>query len=261
MTDRDALPSDPVDERLLLHALVDGELDAASASALERRLTTDHSLAIDHARVVALRGAMRRLPGTEPSDDLRRRVAAIGNQPSARPARVFDWRALAATILITGILVGGGTYWAATMTVPDMKAADIASSHRRALIAAAPIDIASSDRHRVKPWLDAKTGLSPPAEDFTQDGYALIGARVDIIGNQVAPTLVYRHNEHLISVVAIPRSISLAPTSGLKDMSARGFSLVRWEDGAFTYWAISDLERPELNAFARLFKSRASEKG
>jgi anti-sigma factor RsiW len=260
MTDRDGLPSDPVELQLLLHALADGELDAAGAYALERRLGTDRSLAMDYARIVALRGAMQKLSSPQPSEDLRRRVAAIGGEVSVSSRRDVDWRALAATVLITGMLAGGGTYWAMTRTAPDELAGEIASAHRRALIAAAPIDIASSDRHQIKPWLDTKIGLSPPANDFTAEGYVLVGARIDVIGSQIVPTLVYRHNEHLISVVAMPPSASYSPAPAPRDLSARGFSLVRWEDSAFTYWAISDLERTELDAFVRLFKSRAAEK-
>lgn len=261
MTERDGQPIDPGEARLLLHALVDGELDAASASALERRLATDPPLAAERARIVALRSAMRQLPRPEPSAELRKRVIAIGADASARPARSFDWRALAATALIASLLAGGGTYWGVSSVVPEDMAGDIASSHRRALIAPTPVDMASSDRHQVKPWLDAKIGLSPPADDLARDGFPLVGARIDVIGNHVAPTLVYRHNEHLISVVALPRAVSSQPPAGPSGSSARGFSLVTWEDRAFTYWAISDLERAELDAFVRLFQARAAEKG
>ena len=38
------------------------------------------------------------------------------------------------------------------------------------------------------------------------------------------------------------------------DLSAGGFSLVQWSDGAFAYWAISDMERPELDNFVARFR-------
>ncbi|MGT2464692.1 hypothetical protein ACVOMV_03215 [Mesorhizobium atlanticum] len=38
-----------------------------------------------------------------------------------------------------------------------------------------------------------------------QDGYALLGGRVEVIGDRPMPALVYRHHEHLITLVAAPR--------------------------------------------------------
>ena len=33
------------------------------------------------------------------------------------------------------------------------------------------------------PWLDARVGLSPPAVDLAKDGFALIGGRVEVVGD------------------------------------------------------------------------------
>ncbi|RWC92383.1 MAG: anti-sigma factor, partial [Mesorhizobium sp.] len=45
----DGLPNDPEGIRLMIHALVDGELDAAAALAVERRIAADPALAAEHA--------------------------------------------------------------------------------------------------------------------------------------------------------------------------------------------------------------------
>ncbi|RUW18760.1 anti-sigma factor, partial [Mesorhizobium sp. M4B.F.Ca.ET.013.02.1.1] len=121
--------------------------------------------------------------------------------------------------------------------------------------AASPIDIVSSDRHTVKPWLDARIGVSPPAPDLAQDGYALIGGRVEVIADRPVPALVYRHREHLITLVAEPQQGG--SVSQPEDLSSGGFSLVHWSDGAFSYWAISDMERPELDDFVARFRKAA----
>ena len=55
MTDADRLPTDPQDLLLLINALVDGELDAATALALERRFEADRELAAEYARIRALK--------------------------------------------------------------------------------------------------------------------------------------------------------------------------------------------------------------
>ncbi len=290
----DGLPRDAEGMRLMLNALVDGELDAAAALAVERRIATDPALAAEHGRLVALRAAFARLPAQMPSDDFLARIAAIGQadatgavpatsgevrptRPLAQPqagarrpasaarggswrltARRFggqDWRALAASMVVGAVLASGATQWLMVAGAPDSLAVAVADGHRRSLLAASPIDIVSTDRHTVKPWLDARVGLSPPAPDLAQDGFTLIGGRVEVVANRAVPALVYRHREHLITVVAVPQDKGgvVAPA----DLSAEGFSMVKWSDGAFGYFAISDMERPELDDFVGRFRAAA----
>ncbi|TPM24998.1 anti-sigma factor [Mesorhizobium sp. B2-3-4] len=302
MTHDDGLPNDAEGIRLMIHALVDGELDAAAALAVERRIAADPRLAAEHARIVALQGAVSRLPRPDVSDAFLARIAAVGmagteqqapaeaaepqrGTPSALPGLIsaagggqrrdagtrpsqtrplprarrfgsFDWRAMAASIMISAVLASGATQWVMQSGVDDGFAAAVASGHRRSLLAASPIDIVSSDRHTVKPWLDARIGVSPPAPDLAQDGYALIGGRVEVISGRPVPALVYRHREHLITLVAEPQQGGKITQPD--DISSGGFSMVQWSDGAFSYWAISDMERPELDDFVARFRKAAA---
>ena len=288
----DGLPNDPEGIMLMIHALVDGELDAAAALAVERRIAADPALAAEHARILALQGAVGRLPRPDVSDTFRACIAAIGTAsaqrpqdevpsalpgliagaaqqqrttdtrpPQARPSpRVrrfgsFDWRAMAASIVMTAVLASGATQWVMFNAASDSVAAEIAGDHRRSLLAASPIDIVSSDRHTVKPWLDARIGVSPPAPDLATDGFALIGGRVEVVSGRPVPALVYRHREHLITLVAEPQQGGRVTER--KDVSSGGFSIVHWSDCAFSYWAISDMERPELDDFVARFRKAA----
>ncbi|MCZ8547449.1 anti-sigma factor [Mesorhizobium qingshengii] len=304
----DGLPNDAKGIKLMIHALIDGELDAAAALALERRIAADPALAAEHARIVALRAAVTRLPRPDVSDAFRARIAALGATATAQPAQdeperdelveprpgipsarqdqprgdqlrgttrrdaqtrpsqtralprarrfgSFDWRAMAASIMISAVLASGATQWVMFNSASDGFAAAVASGHRRSLLAASPIDIVSSDRHTVKPWLDARIGVSPPAPDLAQDGFALIGGRVEVISGRPVPALVYRHREHLITLVAEPQQGG--STTAPEDLSSGGFSMVHWSDGAFSYWAISDMERPELDDFVARFRKAA----
>lgn len=258
------LPAAPADLELLLHALVDGELDAATSLALERRLAQDPALAAEHARIVALQEAIRGLPRPELGDAFRARIGALGSRAGTaeRPAGprfgAFGWRALAASILVTAVLASGLTRWTLTRGMPDDVVAAIASGHRRSLLAASPVDVASSDRHTVKPWLDARIGLSPAAPDLAKDGFSLLGGRVEVIGDKPVPALVYKHREHLITLLAAPQSSGTASAPVAAERSAGGFSLLRWADGAFSYWAISDTDRATLEDFVKRFRAAAT---
>jgi anti-sigma factor RsiW len=272
--------------KLMIHALVDGELDAAAALAVERRMAADPELAAEHARLVALRGAVANLPRPSVSDDFLARIAAIaevkdagdtvavqpataeqppqqqqGNVVAMRPRAArwfnsFDWRQMAASIALTAVLASGATQWMTTAdNGSDSFAVAVANGHRRSLLAATPVDIVSSDRHTVKPWLDGRIGVSPAAPDMAKDGYALLGGRVEVIGDRPMPALVYRHHEHLITLVAAPRQNEAKSMPVADDLSAGGFLLVHWTDDAFSYWAISDAERPALDDFVARFRA------
>ncbi|RUU13983.1 anti-sigma factor [Mesorhizobium sp. USDA-HM6] len=287
----DGLPEDPQDMKLMIHALVDGELDAAAALAVERRIAADPDLAAEHARILALRGAVANVPRPAVSDDFLARIAAIAevkasdeaeavraeavkaeSQPQQQQGKViamrpratarwfnsFDWRQMAASIVLTAFLASGATQWLMVENAPDSFAVAVANGHRRSLLAATPVDIVSSDRHTVKPWLDGRIGVSPPAPDMAKDGYALLGGRVEVIGDRPMPALVYRHHEHLITLLAAPRQNEVKSVPVADDLSAGGFLLVHWTDGAFSYWAISDAERPALDDFVARFRAAAA---
>jgi anti-sigma factor RsiW len=261
----DKLPENPEDLRLLLQALVDGELDAAAALEIERRVAGDPALAAEHARIATVSGAVRRLPRPEVSEAFQARIAALGEEETAAPSPAtrpvtarrpssLDWRAMAASIMIAAVLASGGTWWV-MRPVPTGFADAVADAHRRGLLAASPVDVASSDRHTIKPWLDGRIGVSPPTVDLSAEGFKLIGGRVEVVGNVPLPALVYRYNEHLITLVAAPRGSEAGiATLASADLSAGGFSVVHWTDDAFSYWAVSDAERHVLDEFGRRFR-------
>ena len=165
---------------------------------------------------------------------------------------------MAASIVVTAFLASSVTYWAIPRNAPPSIADAVAGLHRQALLAASPTDVLSSDRHTVKPWLDARIGVSPPAVDLSADGFTLLGGRVDIIAGAPVPALVYRYNEHLITLVAVPRQQATADVAVAVPLSADGFNLVHWTDSAFSYWATSDMEKDELDRFVARFRVKAA---
>jgi anti-sigma factor RsiW len=248
------------DEQLLLHALADGELDAATALALERRIAADPALAAEFDLVMVLKEKVARLDQPAVSAELYARIAALAGPQAAatlpvskhRLAFFEGWRAIAASVVVTAFLASSAIFLLDGRHAGFSMEDAVAGSHRRSLLAANPVDIASSDRHTVKPWLDSKLGISPPATDLATLGYPLIGGRVDVLGSNTVPTLVYRHNEHLITVLAVPGSHSeTTPTVEF----AGGYNMVRWTGGGFSFWAVSDLEPGELRAFVTEYRS------
>jgi anti-sigma factor RsiW len=243
-------------DRLLLNAYIDGELDPAHVLEFERRLAEDSALANERRRIEALRDAMReRLPRETASPALRRRVAAL-----ARPRPfAINWRAgwapiaasaataFAAGSLATFVAIGP----VGREPIPEL----LVASHLRALMATQTVDVASSDRHTVKPWFNGKLPQSPRVVDLAAQGFPLVGGRIDVIGLTPVPTLVYRARLHVISVTALPQSARASAPHQPID----GYNLVEWTDGQLAYWAVSDLAPPELENFAKAFRAGNAE--
>lgn len=126
---------------------------------------------------------------------------------------------------------------------------DLVAAHLRALAAASPVDVVSSDRHTVRPWFAGRIGAAPPVPDFAEQGFDLVGGRIDYVGEQRVAAVVYRHRRHLIDVYFLPG----APTEPRSiEVQRRGYTLIRADIGGQTAWIVSDLEDRELRDFERL---------
>ncbi len=243
-------------DRLLLNAYIDGELDPAHALEFEQRLAADVALAEERGRIEALRNALRqRLPRATASPALRRRVAALARpSPLALNWRT-GWAAMAASLLVAVAVGSFGTMVALGPGGREPVAEFLVASHMRALMATQAVDVASSDRHTVKPWFNGKLPGSPRVVNLAAQGFPLVGGRIDVIGLTPVPTLVYRARLHVISVTALPLTDhQVAPPRPIS-----GYNLVEWTDGPVAYWAVSDLAAPELENFAKAFRAGDAE--
>ena len=78
-----------------------------------------------------------------------------------------------------------------------------------------------------------------------------------MVGRDPCPTLVYRHQKHLISLTEMPAGSrsDLARTP----RTINGYNVVHWTENGVSYWAISDLARSKLEEFAQLFRATPAE--
>jgi anti-sigma factor RsiW len=129
----------------------------------------------------------------------------------------------------------------------------LAGDHARALVTGTDIDVASSDRHTVKPWISRELGVSPSVIDLVQSGYPLRGARRGYLEGTAVATLVYSYKQHLIDVYALPATMQTAGLS--KGRSVNGFHCITFSKDGFTMIAISDVDELRLADFVRLLQS------
>jgi len=259
------------DHIVRLNAALDGELDAMSALELERAMRDDHALAAEYRRLAALSEAVRRHVPREPAPQtLVDRIAALAAPiaaepvPAARSATVVPLRrrtwtdtralALAASFAILGFAVGTGVTSLRMQGASQGVAENLVSDFARAEIAGQPFDVASSDRHTVKPWLAGRTTVSASIVDLASQGFPLVGGRVTVVDRIPAPTLVYRHNEHMVAVTELPLDARGARAGGAIE-TIDGYHVARWSDANLSYVAVSDMDEKTLAEFVAAFRA------
>jgi anti-sigma factor RsiW len=136
----------------------------------------------------------------------------------------------------------------------DRLADEVVASHVRALMVDHAADVASSDRHTVKPWFAGKLDFAPPVFDLTAQGFALVGGRLDYLERRPVAALVYRHRQHLINLFVWPSTGDAQP----RRLERQGFHVLRWAAGGMSYWAVSDLNADDLAQF-RLMLGKAAD--
>lgn len=247
------------DDTRLLQAYVDGELDPASTIALEARLAQSAQLRAARDRLRETSAAVRAKADYHPASAAfaARLRASLPDAPGAPARRAWQlprWRWLApAAALGTAVALGMGV--GVTFLDPaegELVAREVISSHVRATLADRLIDVASSDQHTVKPWLSARLPFSPSVADHSGEGFPLVGARLEYVAGKPVAVLVYRRRQHTIDLFAWPgKDLSGAPAERF------GFNVERFSAGGLQYWAVSDLNRKELEDFVRLAARRS----
>lgn len=101
----------------------------------------------------------------------------------------------------------------------------------------------------MKEWFDGKVKFALPVHDFTNDGFALQGGRLDLVYGRTVAALVYARRGHLINVFIWPtREPDSSPHAG----SRQGFQWVDWQKGKLGFCAVSDADPAELEQLRHL---------
>lgn len=240
--------------RELLPFYFDDELDRATSRNLETHLDGCADCAATLIELDALRQTLREhAPRYAAPQALRERLQSLLPKPlAAQPRRMpRRWLAIAASWLLA-FAIGGATV---ALLRPqgahdeDQLARDLFSSHWRALAATSPVDVISTDRHTVKPWFAGKVAQAPVVQDFAEQGFALLGGRIDYVGSERIAVLAYRHGQHLIDVFVLPQTNAAAIGRHVQRL---GYSIDPVSLGGQPAACVSDMDEAERSRFAGL---------
>lgn len=241
---------------ILLHALIDGELDAGHAREVEA-----HASACAHcsAKLAAYRELRRAMPGRALAYAAPGSLRARIDKSVPQPARAASRRSV-----LKGFFAGGAISAAAAASITFVVLregresrimGEAISAHLRSLQADHLTDVLSSDRHTVKPWFNGRLDLAPPVPDLTAQGFTLIGGRLDFIDGKPVAAIVYRRRVHVINLF-VAQGLGPQPPARRLEV-VQGFNILRWSAQGLDFLAASDLNRDELEEFADKFAAAA----
>ena len=237
----------------VLDAYMDNELSVERALEARAHLATCQPCRQDFEHLQTLRGVLQRtLTEAEASPDFLRKLRhslrrAAPRRWSTRISRVA-WSA-GSLALAAGVVL---------LALPSMRrpaedvSLEVVGAHLRSLQADHLTDVASSDRHTVKPWFQGKLPFSLPVRDFREQGFVLEGGRLDYLAGQPVAALVYRTREHVINAFVWPAEVGR--DIGPRPETLRGMHLLHWAYEGMDWWLVSDVNEADLDSLASLLR-------
>ena len=248
----------PDADDLKVNAYVDGEMDLGSQLCFEERLQIEPRLA---AQVDALRSLSQSLRAgadyhAAPAG-LRERIAKQraalplgtakppGRRLRERVARWFPWQALVPSLALAAVAAVAIDVVLLRTGDAQRQQEELVASHVRATLSQRGIDVASSDRHTVKPWFATQLDFSPPVHELDLPDSVLLGGRVDYVQGRRVAVLVYQVRKHKVDLYLWPAE---GRDTGVEVQDVRGIKVAQWRQAGLAHRVVTDMSGPELDA-------------
>jgi len=246
----------------LLHGYLDGELDPIRAEEFERHLESCSPCIAQLEEQESLRASLRaaKLYERAPAGLAKKIQRQIANTETESDYQwtwvpIFRWIAASAVI----VLLMAITYFGAQRILsgkPGVEQtammSEVIDAHVRSLQPGHLTDVLSTDQHTVKPWFNGKLDYVPPVKDLAENGFPLVGGRLDVLDGRSVAVLVYGRRKHYISVFVWPAAAndSSIPATGTRN----GFQWNYSRAHGMEFCAISDVSATDLHDLAELLQ-------
>jgi anti-sigma factor RsiW len=244
---------------ILIHALIDGELDAGHARDVEAHAATCAACAEKLKTFRAMHDAMAAARLKEPAPaHLRSRIEAALPLPPAAAVAPLRFFQPTRRSFFSGFAVGSALSAAVAASLvltvfrsnqEETITDEVVSAHIRSLQVGHLMDVETSDQHTVKPWFDGKVDVAPPVVDLTAEGFTLLGGRLDYIDGEPVASVVYRRRKHVINFF-VAQHLG-AEHVNVTASTIQGYNVRHWSEQGLDYWAVSDLDPSELAEFVQ----------
>jgi len=248
--------------RELIEAYADGELDLVRSLSVERHIEVCQDCLRARRNLQALQSRLHdeslyfRAPAALRMN-IRSALRAESDTESRRRGTSWRWLAVAASVALVAITTLTLVPRPKGPSAEELVAPEVIANHVRSLMEPNHrVDVPSSDQHTVKPWFNGKLDFSPPVENPLDEGFPLVGGRLDYLGGRSVAALVYQRRQHYINLFIFPSKD--AQDLAEKSVKRQGYNLIHWDKSGMEYWAISDLNEAELRQFAEIIQNRLS---
>jgi anti-sigma factor RsiW len=237
--------------RRLLDTYLDGELGSARQLELQQHLASCPSCQslVEERRefraFFADGGPKYRAPA-----QLEAKVLAAVRQEQARQKPPFFWQPWVYATAAAGVFL------ALYLLFPDIEtefSKRAVLRHSQSLSAEHLVDVASSDPAVVKSWFRARLDFDPPIVVSPAAGYSLLGGRVDRIQNRPVATLVYKHDDDVVTLFCWPPNKEQLST---RYRSIEGCHVATWSNAECNYILVSRLSDRAMDEFMDSFRVR-----
>ncbi len=222
-----------------LHGYFDGELDAVRAAEFEQHMQGCAQCRASLTAMKSLRNGL--LDSTlhhNASDRLRSQISQELGAETHSLAPKWKWFLVPAfSVALILMVVWVSTVITQRRTYSAHLQAELIDAHVRSLQPGHLMDVQSTDQHTVKPWFDGKLDFIPPVGDFSQQGFPLLGGRLDVIEGRNVAAVVYGRRKHLINLFVWPDSKEpvISPEG-----SRQGYNWLSWRAGDMQFCLVSD---------------------
>jgi anti-sigma factor RsiW len=247
------------ESEIMLHALIDGELDAGHAREVEAHVAACAGCGEKLAAFRAMREAMSSVALKEIAPaHLRNRIEALLASPTGRVVSMREFLRPTRRSFFGGFAMGSALSAAVaaslvlTVIRGDQEQAvadEVVSAHIRSLQAGHLMDVETSDQHTVKPWFNGRVDVAPPVVDLTAQSFTLLGGRLDYIDGEPIAAIVYQRRKHVINLF-VAQQLG-AHESRPVSKTIQGYNVRHWSQDGLDFWAVSDLAGDELDEFVQ----------
>ncbi len=233
----------------MLHAYVDGQLDASDIELVERHLAANPEIAAEIADWQAQNAALRDL---FPSPDRLPEISALAaNHPHV------PWRSVAAAITMLGLGLAGGWYGHGLLANRPQNTEIVANLVREAIAAhvvyasdpVRPVEIPAAQEDLLVKWLSKRLGRALVVPDLSAQGFKLVGGRLLSAQEGPAAQFMYQNADgERITLFAV-RADNGQMAEFEFDSNGKTNSFY-WQDEKLRFALVGDLPRDDLNKLA-----------
>jgi anti-sigma factor RsiW len=232
-----------------VHGYFDGELDAVRSAGFERHLANCAECRVCLEGIGDLRTLLQQSslyeqasPGLR--ERIRKQVAKTTGSARVHVTHPRRWFLIPAFAVVAVAVFTAVLYMVQSHTQSAQITAELIDAHVRSMQPGHLTDVLSTDQHTVKPWFDGKLDFVPPVTDYSEQGFALVGGRLDVVDGHSVAAVVYSRRKHFINLFVWPYREK--GQGFVSSGSRQGYNWTTWETGDMRFCLISDAAISDL---------------